>query len=114
MSLLDSATIKRLREQRGWEQRDLAIAAGVNPSVISRLERDLQSDFKLSVIISISKALGVSVDVLLDPTHRSEALDYDAQLQAQLNRLQQQSRKTQVLIAGMIDGYLTALEGEEP
>ena len=61
---IDGSLIAKLRKQKGWEQQQLAAAAAVDPSVVSRLEQGIQEDFKLSVAVSIAKALGVCVDVL--------------------------------------------------
>lgn len=65
MRAIDGRRITTLREQRGWTQAQLAEAAGVTPSVISRLERNLQADFKLGVVVAVADALGVSLDALL-------------------------------------------------
>jgi transcriptional regulator with XRE-family HTH domain len=35
----DPAALTRLREAKGWNRRELAKAAGLNPATITRLER---------------------------------------------------------------------------
>lgn len=63
-NIIDGQKIVELRKLRNWEQQDLAKVAGITSSVVSRLERNLQSDCKLSVIVAISKALDVPVESL--------------------------------------------------
>lgn len=58
---LDGKRIAELRRNLGWEQQHLAEAAGVTASVISHLERNIQPDFKLSVVIAVAKALNVTI-----------------------------------------------------
>ena len=112
MSILDNQRITDLRKTKGWEQRDLAHAAKVNPSVISRLERGLQEDFKLSVIFAIASALDVTVDDLLTPSKRHSTPQITSSLQAAVNRLSKHSPPTQNRVAGAIVGYLSVLEKE--
>lgn len=56
--------IKELRKKRGWTQPVLAQKAGVSPGYLARLET-LRHDPKLSTLVKIAKALGVSVLELL-------------------------------------------------
>ena len=46
VGILNVTRIKTLREQKHWDQQDLARNAQVARSVISRLERGLQDDFQ--------------------------------------------------------------------
>jgi transcriptional regulator with XRE-family HTH domain len=63
---INGTMIVELRRSRGWDQKTLANVSGVDAGVISRLERNLQSDFKISVVLAVAKALEVSVDTLLN------------------------------------------------
>ena len=56
--------IKRERERRGWNVRDLRTKCGVSINSISRTERG--HDVMLSNAIAITAALGLSLSVLLD------------------------------------------------
>lgn len=56
--------IRRLRESRGWLQRDLAQAAGLPVRTIGRIERG-DVDVRLSTLAKIAKALRVSAKELL-------------------------------------------------
>ena len=53
-----------LRRQRGWNQRTLALAAGVDHSWLSRLERGQRKNMSLRCAIRLARVLGVSLDVL--------------------------------------------------
>jgi len=63
----DRAALKRLREERGLSQRDLATAAGVSPATISRLEGGVRVDPKAGTVTRISRALNTSVEELIHP-----------------------------------------------
>ncbi|MEP7288847.1 MAG: helix-turn-helix transcriptional regulator [Chloroflexota bacterium] len=113
MNLLNGFKIKTLREQKHWEQQDLARAAGTARSVISRLERGLQNDFKLSVVVAIAMALGVSIDSLLDESFQIVKPSFTPELQMALAELSHQPEKIQNHIAGIVQGYLTALKKDK-
>ncbi len=112
-SLLDGARIARLRKQKGWDQYELAAAAHVTPSVVSRLERNLQADFRLSVVAVIAAALDVPVDSLLkrEETVRTDELVVD--LQVAVAQLKRQPEEVQRHAAGIIRGYLSSFEGSK-
>lgn len=113
MSFLDRTKITQLREQRGWDQKDLADAAGVNPAVISRLERNLQEDFKLSVAISLARALGVTVDHIISEEFRSQNLVFSPELLSAISHLASYPFHVQSRIAAVIEAYLAAIDREE-
>lgn len=110
MNLLDGEQIRRVREQLGWKQRQLATRADVDPSIISRLERNLQGDTTLSVVVAIARALNVRIDDLL--TGREEngqrgSLHPDWQaVVAEVNSLPMQQ---QGQAAAILRGYLSSL-----
>jgi transcriptional regulator with XRE-family HTH domain len=113
--IINAQKIRELRVQKNWEQKDLAAASSVTASVISRLERGLQNDFKVSVLVNIATALGVPVDALLIPTQeelRVEALI--PELQAVLNDLSHQPPKVQRHGASVIRGFLAGLTEQVP
>jgi transcriptional regulator with XRE-family HTH domain len=113
MSILNVALIKALREQKQWEQRDLAQAASLSPSVISRLENGLQRDCKLSVAVAIARAFGVTVDTLLNQNFQAESPSLTPRLQTVLAQLSEQPTSIQNGIAGMLQGYITTISKED-
>ena len=112
MNVLNLSKIKSLRKQKGWEQKELAAKANVNPAVISRLERGLQEDFKVSVIVGISLALGIPIDALLEEKFQFSQQEMTPELQSASDRLSTQSPAIQNRIAALIEAYLTAIEKE--
>ena len=110
MIVLDTAKIRKLRKQRGWDQREFAQNAAINPSVISRLERGMQDDFKFSIIVSIANCLGVTIDQLLKQEYQTNNPKYSTLLASSLERLSQHDTKKQNEVAGMINGFLSIIE----
>ena len=108
MGTINNARITELRRKRKWEQQQLAKEAGVAKSVISRLERGLQDDFKISVIAAVAKALGVSVDSLLLHS-QVDTDDIDGELQEIMLKLSKQPKTIQRQAAGILRGYLATL-----
>src|SRR5689334_8077888 len=84
---INNSKIVELRLQRKWDQKQLAQAAGVAQSVISRLEQGLQADFKISVIAAVAKALGVSVDSLLALPYQPDTGDVVIELREVVNEI---------------------------
>lgn len=66
--------IKRLRERRGWNQRELARRAQVDHAWIYRLENGERHNISLDAAKRLATALGVSLDVLAG---MHEALERD-------------------------------------
>jgi len=54
----DPAALTRLREAKGWNRRELAEAAGVDPATITRLEQGKRDDPHASTITLLAMALG--------------------------------------------------------
>lgn len=65
--------IRTLRLRRGWRQVDLAAAAGVSQSIVSRIERGLGGRLTVETLGRVAQALGSRVDVRL--SWQGEALD---------------------------------------
>ena len=68
--IVNGTVLRALRRARNWDQKQLAVAAGINPSVVSRLERGIQRDVAASVLVVLSRALAVPVDALLNTPYR--------------------------------------------
>lgn len=56
--------IKRIRLERGLAQERLALEAGVDRTLVSKIERVVANP-SLEILIKLATALGVSVDILL-------------------------------------------------
>lgn len=112
MPILQPQKIIALREQHGWDRKRLAQEANLSPSVITRIEKGQQQDFKVSVIVAVAKALDVPVDNLLSEAHNEIPFEFIPELQAALFLLTRQPREAQLHVSGMIRGYL-AVRSEE-
>lgn len=110
--LIDGGKITRLRELKGWSQQDLAEYSGVDGSVISRLERNIQSDFKVSVIYAVANALDTTIDDLLLPDVQIEVGEFIPVLEVALRSLSRQTPFAQNQIAKIIQAYISSLEDE--
>jgi transcriptional regulator with XRE-family HTH domain len=112
MSILNGVLIRQLREQKGWDQRELARIAQIHPSVLSRLEREVQQDVRLSVVVAVASALNVPITSLIrenkDLLISSQALIPD--LQNSIAILAEQSEGVQKQAAGILKGYLSTIE----
>lgn len=56
--------VRSVRVKRGWRQRDLAAAADLSPSTISRIERGHLDRLSLAVIRRVAAALDIRVELL--------------------------------------------------
>lgn len=60
------ATIRALREARGWSQGQLAVHSEVQQSHLSKIERDVHETINARVLGRIARALQVSSDYLME------------------------------------------------
>jgi transcriptional regulator with XRE-family HTH domain len=85
--------IRALRRRRGWRQRDLAAAAGVNQTAVSLIERGHADRVSMSVLRDVAAALDArlvlqirwragDLDRLLDADHAQLSADFVRRLQA--------------------------------
>lgn len=110
MTLLNGSLVAELRTKKGWSQLDLAQAAGITSSVVSRIERGTQADFHLSVVASLAKALYTPIDSLLTENYRVTSGEFESELQAVLNELSLKPKHIQLQAAGILRGFLGALD----
>jgi len=83
-------------------QRELARASGVAASVISRVERGLQADLKVSVLVALSDALRVPVGELLLTAQRPVPAELSQELAAVVAVLARRPEEQQQLGAGVV------------
>jgi transcriptional regulator with XRE-family HTH domain len=60
------ARVRQLRIEARLSQQALAVAAGLSMSVVAQLEQGVRADPKISTVAALARALGVSVDALLE------------------------------------------------
>jgi transcriptional regulator with XRE-family HTH domain len=116
-ALISGQVLRAARQAKGWNQQALARQAGIDKSVISRLEREIQDDLKVSVLIALATALDLSVERLLKGPDRppgalipllAAQIDRVAALpDAQIDRVAALPDAPQRQIAAIIQGYLS-------
>lgn len=93
--------LKRLRQDKGWTQGDLANRTGLRVATISQLERG-EGDPKMSTLHKLLDALECSADaLLLDLKH----LSLNSVMKTMLERAQQLPEREQAIIIDVIDNY---------
>jgi transcriptional regulator with XRE-family HTH domain len=106
---IDTAALRALREAHGMDQATLAARAGLDKSVISRLERGVQRDFRVSVLIRLAQVLDTSVESLLHtPYHRTRPA-LGTELAAVLDQVESLSPAHQQRVASLLRWYLMEL-----
>jgi transcriptional regulator with XRE-family HTH domain len=60
-----AANIRRLRSEQGIAQEKLALIAGVDRTMVSKIERELTNP-SIDTLLKLANVLGVSVSDLLD------------------------------------------------
>jgi transcriptional regulator with XRE-family HTH domain len=66
------AHLRRLRQARGWSLQDLALEAALSFVTVHRVET-AKSAATLDVLLSLARALGVSVKELVDCAEMEQA-----------------------------------------
>lgn len=105
--LLNTELLRSLREGRGWDQLTLAREAGIDPWVISRLERGLQDDMRVSVLVAVARALQTPVDLLLVEPIVTPALG--AELTGAIATLAELAPAQQRQVAALLRAYVATL-----
>lgn len=96
--------VRRLRQDKGYTQGDLAKHAGIRLAHVSKVERD-ETDPKLSTITKIMDALGCSADSLfLDVKH----LDSDSALTMMIERTQNLPQEHKDAISKVVEAFCIA------
>ena len=108
-SPIDPGVLRQRREAKGWNQRELARAASVDHSVVSRLERNLQSDVSVQVLLSLAKALDITVEDLLPPSARRQPWNISTELVAIVSQVAALSPFNQHQVTLLLRGYVAAL-----
>ncbi len=111
--ILDAQTLRTMREARGWDQATLARAAGVDQSVISRLERGQQSDLRASVLIGLARAFQTPVDSLLATPYPYEPSNLRPELARVVANLAKLGEVQQRQVAAILRAYISTLPARD-
>lgn len=95
-----SDNLKRIREERGISQTELAERCGISPGQISKIEIGTQKNPHLETVVAISAALGVSIEELVFGTEGPNGMKY---MLAAIESLPEQKQSTiKELIAAFV------------
>lgn len=98
--------IAQLRKQKGMSQEDFADVSGKMINTISNIERGL-SDPKVTTLMSISKALGISIDELFSENKQAQTTEeLPKNISTILQILKKQDDKTLKVIQKQIEALL--------
>lgn len=81
--------IAKLREEKGWSQKELARRAGRSQTTIHKIETGLTLHPGIDILVDIAKALNISVHLLV--------LAYEGQISKNWRDLQLQALKEDVI-----------------
>jgi transcriptional regulator with XRE-family HTH domain len=106
--LIDVELLRALRKARGLSQDALANRAGVDRTVVARLERGGQQDMRLSVLVGLARALDVSIEKLVKrpQTANGEPPQLSQELAAAIAALDTLDLEMQHQIAAILNAYL--------
>ena len=83
-TVIDGASLRRLRQARGLTVRALAAMARIDSSVVSRAERGVQKDLSVSALVSLALALDTPAETLLSSQTDRERVPLIGELAAEL------------------------------
>src|SRR5437763_1187510 len=106
---INGPLLRALRDAKKLEQKQVAELAGIHPSVVSRMEQGLQSNFKLSVIAAVAQVLDTGIDALLIPVQTSASDPLDDELAAVVPLLARLPVDHQRRIAALLRTYITTV-----
>lgn len=92
--------IRKYRIQKGWSQADLSIAADVDRADISKYENGSKGLMSCSMLRRFAKALGVSMDALMEEEEERGTAESIQEKFERLNPLHQ------AMIVETIDAYI--------
>ncbi len=112
--VIEAASLRALRELRGYDQRELARRAGISQSIISRLERCLQANLDAAVLVALARALGTGVDALLATPTEPRPSPLVSELAVVMPELGQLPDADQRRVAAVLRAYLLATPDRKP
>ena len=98
------ANIRRLRQDKGYTQGDLAEHAGIRLGHISKIERD-ETDPKISTITKLMEALGCSANALF---YDEEEKSSDSALTMMIERTQNLPQDHKNAISKVVEAFCIA------
>lgn len=93
--------ITRLRKEKGWSQKDLAVKINTNQAVVARYEKNAIKP-SVEVAKKIADAFEASLDYLTNPKSDSDFLK-DKRITERIEKIQKMPEKEQELVFHLID-----------
>jgi transcriptional regulator with XRE-family HTH domain len=78
--------LRRLRKAAGMTQQELAVAAGLNASIVAQIEQGRNTDPRASTLLALARALSTTVDELFREPARPPGGDDDTPPEAPKRR----------------------------
>jgi len=114
-TVIDGVSLRRLRQARGLTVRGLATAAGIDSSVVSRAERDVQKDLSVSALIALALALDTPAETLLTARTDRERPPIVGELAAEVAMLGLMTARQQRGAAALLRTYRQIVaDSDEP
>ena len=100
--------IKKLREERGLMQKEVANAVGVHPSNFSKMEKG-EREFGIEVVVKLAKFFGLTIDELVHPNNQlpKEVTVRDKTVNEKVLLISQLDDEDKNAVYRIIDGMLT-------
>ena len=108
--------IKKLRQRKKMNQKELAQASGISQATISRLEADLVMQLKSDALSRLASALGTTVDYLIgreDTMSESDNQTSNSEAQDLLNSFKELSPDGRQELLNYLD-YLESKMTQQP
>lgn len=108
-----AARLARLREERGWSQKQLAARIGCRPGLVSKFETGRRTP-RAALLVHLGAALGVSVDELLGVPQKGGGRDAP-QLAERVRQLSRRLAPAQLpLLVAFLDALLALVGALRP
>jgi len=88
-SLRVAAAVRTARQRRGWSRETLAHESGLSFAAITQIETGRRTELRVSSLVALADALGVSVDYLVRAEVAASLLDHRAHIYDSPERLVQ-------------------------
>ncbi len=107
MTMKISEKIKKLRQEKGWSQAQLAKKLNILPQHISRYERGIIIP-SAETMAKIANAFGISIDYMLNETseNSSEFKLKDKELQRYFEKVDELDEKDKEVIKRVIESFI--------
>ena len=104
--------VRQLREERGWNQSELAAEAGLTPAAVSQIEGDKRKP-SAETLNGLADALEVSTDFLMGRKPDEEFLGEAEEARGLLRGIHELSAEDRKTVRAMVDALRRKRGGEQ-